>query len=117
MKKSSSDQADIRKGAFLSEVAELWPMAKGSLAEVRKPCIRPACPACRRGDKHPAYIYSYIEGGRRGCMHVPRELVPRLRQAIQNGRRMEERLVQKGCEMVREYRRLRDLSLHRKGEA
>jgi hypothetical protein len=49
-------------------------------------------------------------------MHVPRELVPRLRQAILNGRHMEERLVQKGCEMIREYRRLRDLRAHRKGE-
>jgi hypothetical protein len=117
MKKQPFDKADVRKGTFLAEVAELWPMAKGSLAEVHKPCIRPTCPACIRGDKHPAYIYSYMAGGRRRCMHVPRELVPRLRQAIQNGRRMEERLVQKGCEMVREYRRERDMRDRRKGAA
>jgi hypothetical protein len=92
-------------------------MAKGSLAEVRKPCVRPSCPACKRGDKHPAFILSFMEEGRRKCMHVPRELVPRLRQAILNGRRMEERLVQTGCEMIREYRRLRDLRPQRKGEA
>lgn len=117
MKKISSHPADVRKQAFLGEVAELWPMAKGSLAEVRKPCIRPTCPACKRGDKHPAYIYSYMQGGRRRCMHVPRELVPQLRQAIQNGRRMEERLVQKGCEMVRLYRRARDMRDRGKGRA
>jgi len=50
-------------------------------------------------------------------MHVPRELVPRLRQAILNGRRMEERLVQTGCNMIREYRHLRDLHQHRRREA
>jgi len=116
MKKSSSDKADVRKGTFLVEVAELWPMAKGSLAEVHKPCIRPGCPACKRGDKHPAFIFSYMKDGHQRCMHVPRELVPRLRQAIQNGRRMEERLVQKGCDLIMEYRRERDMRFRRKGE-
>jgi len=105
------------KSVFLTEISELWPMAKGSLAEVRKPCIRPTCAACKRGDKHPAFIYTYMERGRRRCMHVPRELVPRLRQAILNGRRMEERLVQNGCEMVQEYRRLRDLRAYHRGES
>lgn len=49
-------------------------------------------------------------------MHVPRELVPRLQQAIQNGRRMEKRLVQSGCEIIKRYRRMRDLHIQRKGE-
>lgn len=115
--KRSSQTGNIQKSVFLAEVSELWPMAKGSLAEVRKPCIRPTCPTCKRGDKHPAYIYTYMEGGRRRCMHVPRELAPRLRQAILNGRRMEERLAQNGCEMVHEYRRLRDLRAHHRGKS
>ena len=115
--KNLSRSAHIQKDDFLAEVIKLWPMAKGSLAEVRKPCIRPSCPVCKRGDRHPSFIFSFMEEGRRKCMHVPRELVPRLRQAILNGRRMEEQLVRAGCEIIREYRCLRDLRLHRKGEA
>lgn len=114
--KNLSRNAHVQKNDFLAEVVELWPMAKGSLAEVRKPCIRPSCRVCKQGDRHPAFIFSFMEGGRRKCMHVPRELVPRLRQAILNGRRMEERLVQTGCKMIREYRHLRDLHQHRRRE-
>jgi hypothetical protein len=33
---------------FLQDLQRLWPAIKGSLAEVRKPCIRRDCPACAR---------------------------------------------------------------------
>ena len=59
---------------FLRQLQKLWPAIKGSLAEVRKPCIRPNCPACARGDKHPAFILSFTDKGRRRCMYVPTEL-------------------------------------------
>src|ERR1039457_5528551 len=61
---------------FLRQLQKLWPAIKGSLAQVRKPCIRPNCPACARDDKHPAFILSFTDKGRRRCMYVPAELVP-----------------------------------------
>ncbi|MDD5483605.1 MAG: hypothetical protein PHP98_08140 [Kiritimatiellae bacterium] len=51
-------------------------MARGSLAEIRKPCIRPGCKACASGKKHPALVYMFMENGRQHCMYVPRELRP-----------------------------------------
>jgi hypothetical protein len=90
--------------AFLDELAGLWPLAKGSLAEVRKPCIRPSCPACRSGKKHPAWLFSFTQGGKRRCRYVPVELVPTLRQALDNGRRLERRLVELGAELLGRYR-------------
>jgi len=90
--------------AFLEELAGLWPLAKGSLAEVRKPCIRPNCPACRSGRKHPAWLFSFSQGGRRRCRYVPQELVPVLRQALDHGRRLEKRLVELGVELLTRYR-------------
>jgi hypothetical protein len=93
---------------FLRQLQKLWPAIKGSLAQVRKPCIRPNCPACARGDKHPAFILSFTDKGRRRCMYVPAELVPQLRQALSNGKVLEEFLYQLGPELLRQHRQQRD---------
>jgi hypothetical protein len=93
---------------FLRQLEQLWPAIKGSLAQVRKPCIRPNCPACARGDKHPAFILSFTDQGRRHCRYVPAELVPQLQQALRNGRALEALLYQLGPELLRHYRQQRD---------
>ena len=93
--------------AFLNELADLWPLAKGCLAEVRKPCIRPNCPACRSGKKHSALLFSFTQAGKRRCRYVPAELAPVLRQALANGRRLEQRLVELGAELLERYRQQR----------
>jgi len=95
---------------FCQQLEKLWPAIKGSLAEVRKPCIRSNCPACARGDKHPAFILSYTDRGRRRCMYVPTELVPPLQQALRNGKTLEQLLYQMGPELLRHYRQQRDAS-------
>jgi len=103
MKKKRSDDTRTQH-AFLGEVARLWPVAKGSLAEVRKPCGRKDCVACREGRKHPAFIFTFRRNGKTWCRHVPRDLVPRLRHAIANGRRMEEALVTAGESLILQHR-------------
>ena len=79
-------------------------MAKGGLAEGRRPCARRRCKACDEGRKHPAFIFSSYRSGRQRCMYVPKPLAPALRQAIANGRRLEEWMAEQGAEMVRDYR-------------
>ncbi len=93
------------KQQFLSEIKDLWPITKGTLAEVYKPCIRPACKACASGKKHKAFIFSYKEKNRRRCMYVPVELVAELRQAIHNGRQLEEMMGHIGSEIIQQYRK------------
>lgn len=107
MPNSKSSNAALRRD-FLHQLQQLWPPIKGSLAEVRKPCIRPNCPACARGDKHLAYILSFTDKGRRRCMYVPPEMVPQLQQALRNGRALEKFLYQLGPELLRHYRQQRD---------
>lgn len=92
---------------FLAQIGRLWPAAKGSVAEVRKPCIRAGCKACAEGRKHRAFILAYKEGKRRRCLYVPAERVPALRAAIANGRRIEQLLSQCGAEMVKQARQSR----------
>lgn len=94
---------------FLEEVENLWPLAKGSVAEVRKPCIRPNCKACAEGRKHPAFVFSHKDKkGKRRCLYVPKEFVPSLRLALENGRRLERLLSDSGENLVKEYRKQRD---------
>jgi hypothetical protein len=82
-----------------------WPIAKGSLAEVKKPCIRSNCRACKEGSKHSAYIFSFSRGGRRRCLYVPRGLVATLQRAISNGREFEKKMFEFGVELIMENRR------------
>ena len=93
--------------AFLDELARLWPLAKGSLTFVRKPCIRATCPACKAGRKHKAIFFSFPQGGQRRCRYVPAELAPVLRQALANGRHLERRLAQLGEALLEAYRKNR----------
>ena len=89
---------------FLAEVEKHWPAVKGSLAEVRKPCIRPQCRACASGKKHPAFLLSFSQDGKRKCMYVPRDLVAVLQKAIANGRWLEKQLNHMGKQLIQEYR-------------
>lgn len=88
------------------QLQNLWPALKGSLSKVYKPCIRPHCPACARGDKHPAWLLSYTDrAGRRRCVYVPLALVPTIQQGLKNGRQLEQLLYRLGPALVKEYRR------------
>lgn len=98
---------ETQRAAFLKEVEGLWPVAKGSLTEIAKPCIRPSCSACHRGEKHPAFIFTYRQAGKQRCLYVPRALVPQLRRAISNGRRMERWMVTVGEALIFAHRRAR----------
>ena len=89
---------------LLKKFLTLWPALKGSLAQVRKPCIRPNCPACACGDKHSNYLLAFTEKGRRRCLYVPQAMVPVLKRALKNGRRVEQLLYEIGPALLREYR-------------
>jgi len=89
---------------FLNKLHLLWPALKGSLAQVRKPCIRPNCQACARGHMHPNYLLAFTQKGRRRCLYVPQAMVPTLKRALENGRRLEKLLYEMGPALLREYR-------------
>lgn len=98
--------SELRR-CFYEQLHALWPALKGSVSEVRKPCIRPNCPACARGDKHPAFFFSFTDKGRRRCMYVPADLVPLLQEGLENGRKLEALMTQAGPTLVRLYREQR----------
>ena len=86
---------------FLEKLVPLWPALKGSLALVHKPCIRPHCRACASGVKHPNYLLTYTQNGKRRCLYVPRPMVAVLQNALKNGRHIEQLLYQMGPALAR----------------
>ena len=103
MNKKSRKQ-DMKRSAFLKKLDRLWPVAKGSLSEVRKSCMRKNCPACERGEKHPATIFTYWKKGKHYCMYVPKAIVPQIGKSLRNGRKLEELMKQIGPELIKGYR-------------
>ena len=106
MRKQSPDPERDAQEEFAAFVGSLWPVAKGSLSRVARPCGRPKeCAACRSGQRHPMWIFTYREGGRLRCRYVPAEWVETLRRALANGRELEKRLVAEGAALIERYRR------------
>lgn len=89
---------------FRNTVQSLYPVAKGSLAQVRKACANPNCQICKSGEKHPSWIFGYVENGKRKCMHVQPRHVETIRKAIENGRALERMILEEGLDLIRRLR-------------
>ncbi len=94
------DSSAADQDRWLRDLKRLWPVAKGSLSEVRKPCTRANCTTCREGRGHRVFLFSYREDGRRRCAYVPSELAPLVRRAIANGRAVERRMTTAGHVLI-----------------
>jgi hypothetical protein len=81
---------------FHTEVQKLSPVAAGSLCLRKSPCIRKNCPACAKGERHSSFALYGRHAGKRFSIYVPEELVPEIRVAIANGRRVQELICEAG---------------------
>ena len=96
--KSGKDMAP--RAPFEGIVAGLMPVARGSLAMVRKSCGKPGCRACKSGRKHPAWLLVYREGGKQKSRHVPAEFAAAMKLAIENGRKLEQAMCAEGLRFL-----------------
>jgi len=94
-------------GWVQSEVADLRPAVLGSLSFRRSPCGRKTCPACLSGEQHLSHVLCGRHNGRRFAVYLPEELVPEVRRAIENGRALQDLLVQAGPRYVKALKRAR----------
>ncbi len=99
--------ADVQRW-LQQQTANLWPAALGSLSFRRSPCIRPNCPACLSGEKHPSYVLYGRQQGRRFSLYVPEELVPQVQRWLDNGRAVQELLYQAASRNLQALKRERD---------
>ena len=100
MTNKSDTPAAVRKW-FRRITEQLWPIAIGSLSLRKGPCIRERCPACASGKGHSSYALYGRSGKKRFSIYVPERLVPEVRTAIRNGRRLEELINEAGVRYVK----------------
>ena len=90
-----------------SEAASLWPALLGSLSYRRTRCGQPNCAACLSGEQHRSYVLYGRHKRRRFAIYVPEDLVEEVRRAVDNGRALQELLVQAGPRYVKALKRAR----------
>jgi hypothetical protein len=95
---------DVRRW-FAEVIRDLWPVAVGSLSLRKGACIRPNCPACASGEGHSSYALYGRRGNRRFSIYVPEKLVPEVRAAVENGRKLQELVNQAGVRYVSALKR------------
>jgi hypothetical protein len=101
-------------GWLESEAADLWPAILGSLSLRRSQCGHENCPACLSGEQHPSHVLYGRHNGRRFAVYVPEDLVPQVRRAVENGRALQDLLVQAGPRYVKALKRVRVSASKRK---
>ena len=89
---------------LLKEIADLAPVAHGTLSLVRKPCNSKYCKLCKSGEKHPAWNFTFRKDGKFHCMHVQPRHVEIVRKAIENGKRLEEMILDEGIALLERLR-------------
>src|SRR5258708_37076495 len=87
-----------------SEASVLWPAILGSLSFRRSPCVHENCPACLSGEQHPSHVLYVRHNGRRFAVYVPEDLVPEGGCAVENGRDLQDLLVQAGPRYVKAFK-------------
>lgn len=102
--KIKNKEIDLLKTEFQKKLKSLYPVARGSLSLVRKPCGNPNCTACRSGERHPSWIFTFRKDGKHQCMHVQPRHVETVRKAIENGRLLEDMILGEGIALLEKLR-------------
>ncbi|MGB7025564.1 MAG: DUF6788 family protein [Candidatus Acidiferrales bacterium] len=90
-----------------SEAASLWPAVLGSLSYRRTRCTQANCAACQSGEQHRSYVLYGRHEGRRFAIYVPEDLIDEVRRAVDNGRALQDLLMQAGPRYVEALKRAR----------
>jgi hypothetical protein len=81
---------------FGNAIESIWPVADGSLSLRKSPCVRANCPACAAGEGHRSYVLYGRTAKKRFSVYVPEDLVPEVKAAMENGRRLKELISEAG---------------------
>ena len=102
---SSSGAAAQTTREIKSLIKSVFPLAKGSLSQVKKTCGKPGCTACLSGEGHPAWIFTFRRDGKMRCMHVKPKDVEIVSKAIKNGRMIEQLILDEGEKLIERLRK------------
>ena len=97
---------------FGKAIGAIWPVADGSLSLRKSPCVRANCPACAAGEGHRSYVLYGRTAKKRFSIYVPEDLVPEVRTALENGRRLKELISEAGLRYTQALKEKRKRRAH-----
>lgn len=100
MKRRTEKVDDQAKDDFLAQIADLWPIATGSLSLIHSPCTRKSCKLCASGQKHPKLLYMYWDGDKHKGLYVRPQHAAQVRQAIANGQKLRQLVTAAGRDLI-----------------
>lgn len=112
-KRRQEETGEAIEREFLEAVKKLWPVAGGSLSLTKSPCIREHCSACASGEGHRSYGLYGKQQERRFSIYVPAELAPAVQQALDNGRALQQLVLETGERYTRVLKRERSVGRNR----
>src|SRR6266581_7735539 len=86
---------------FRTATKNLWPIAAGSLSLRKSPCTRERCSLCESNKGHLSYVLYVKQENRRFSLYVPDDLADKIQQAIDNGRQLQDLIVEAGQRYTR----------------
>lgn len=95
----------MTKEEWIREASKLFPVAKGSVREVKKGCGYASCKRCASGEKHQAYLFTYYQNGKQKSHHVPKPKLEGIQQALANGRELERLMVENALSLIKTDRK------------
>jgi hypothetical protein len=98
---AKTETPDDVKAWLHAALEKIWPVAEGSLSLRKGRCIRKNCKACQTGRGHSSYALYGKRDGKRFSIYVPRDLVPQVEKALENGRRFQELVNEAGIRFLR----------------
>jgi hypothetical protein len=98
--RSDETPEDVKRW-FRTAVKDLWPIAAGSLSLRKSPCMRERCSLCESRKGHVSYVLYVRQGDRRSSLYVPDELADKIQHAIDNGRQLQELMMEAGQRYTR----------------
>jgi hypothetical protein len=84
---------ETRREAELRELRTVGPVVAASLCERRVRCGNANC-KCARGEKHSSWCLTFKHQGRTRTVHVPRAMLPEVKQWVKEYRRVKQLLQQ-----------------------
>lgn len=103
MKKKTPSLVPLRT-EFHRDFKGFFPVAHGTLSLVRKTCNNPNSRLCASGERHPAWTFVFRKDGKARCMHVQPRHVEIVRKAVENGRKLEEMILDEGIALLERLR-------------
>ena len=88
------------KEKWIKEAGQLFPAAKGSVREVKRGCGHATCKRCAAGEKHQGYLFTYYLNGKQKSHNVPKPKLEALKKALENGKKVEQQMVQNALAMI-----------------